>query len=341
MATFIMMCKEMDRVLHKERVFRDRTRQLDTLSDDELYARYRMPRHALLKLLEAVSPSITPATQRSHSLSPETKLLLTLRYLSKGGFFVELGDLHGTVKSSVSRVFHPTVDAICNSINNICFDLDNLRNVKHDFYRLAGFPRVIGAIGGTLVPIRRPPADEEAAYVCRKGFHAINVQAICDANLRFTNVVTKWPGSAHDASILTNSSIGDQFNRNCPDGFLLGDSGYGCRPWLLTPVLDPKTRHEERYNSSHCRTRNTIERAFGVLKSRFRCLHKSTGCLPFSTSKNCKVIMAAFKLHNFCMDQKVPLPQLLEEDQEAHVLYQGNVQDGHQARAQLIAHYFS
>ncbi|XP_046328221.2 putative nuclease HARBI1 isoform X3 [Haliotis rufescens] len=300
MATFIMMCKEMDRVLHKERVFRDRTRQLDTLSDDELYARYRMPRHALLKLLEAVSPSITPATQRSHSLSPETKLLLTLRYLSKGGFFVELGDLHGTVKSSVSRVFHPTVDAICNSINNICFDLDNLRNVKHDFYRLAGFPRVIGAIGGTLVPIRRPPADEEAAYVCRKGFHAINVQAICDANL-----------------------------------------SYGCRPWLLTPVLDPKTRHEERYNSSHCRTRNTIERAFGVLKSRFRCLHKSTGCLPFSTSKNCKVIMAAFKLHNFCMDQKVPLPQLLEEDQEAHVLYQGNVQDGHQARAQLIAHYFS
>ncbi|XP_071116839.1 putative nuclease HARBI1 [Haliotis cracherodii] len=178
-------------------------------------------------------------------------------------------------------------------------------------------------IDGSLVPIGRPPADEEAAYVCRKGFHAINVQAICDANLRFTNVVTKWQGSAHDASILTNSSIGEQFNRNCPDGFLLGDSG-----------------HEERYKSSHCRTRNTIERAFGVLKSRFRCLHKSTRCLPFSTSKNCQVIMAAFKLHNFCMDEKVPLPQMLEEDQEAHVIYQGNVQDGHlghQPRSKSLA----
>jgi len=44
-------------------------------------------------------------------------------------------------------------------------------------------PNVVGAIDGTLIPIIRP-AESEEVYVCRKGFHAINVQAVVDANMR-------------------------------------------------------------------------------------------------------------------------------------------------------------
>jgi len=44
------------------------------------------------------------------------------------------------------------------------------------FYELAGFPKVIGAIDGTLIPIRTPFKNEHL-YVCHKGFHAINVMA--------------------------------------------------------------------------------------------------------------------------------------------------------------------
>ena len=67
-------------------------------------------------------------------------------------------------------------------------------NIKSELFQVAGFPDVIGCIDGTHIPIIAPPIDE-CAYVNRKKFHSINVQAVCDANMIFLDVVAKWPGS--------------------------------------------------------------------------------------------------------------------------------------------------
>lgn len=41
----------------------------------------------------------------------------------------------------------------------------------------------------------------------RKSYFSVNVQAVCDANLFLMNVVARWPGSAHDATIFNNSVL--------------------------------------------------------------------------------------------------------------------------------------
>ena len=58
----------------------------------------------------------------------------------------------------------------------------------------------------------------------------------------FTNVVAKWPRNAHDSFIFHDSLIYDKQNdeiKDLEDGFLIGDSGYGCKPFLMTPYPTP------------------------------------------------------------------------------------------------------
>ena len=99
-----------------------------------------------------------------------------------------------------------------------------------------------------------------------------------------------------------------------------GDSGYPLEPYLLTPILgqQQRTPSEARYNDAHAKTRNTIERTFGVLKSRLRCLDKSGGTLLYGTSKVCKIITACAVLHNLCRLNGVPFDDnwLINEDDD-------------------------
>ena len=64
---------------------------------------------------------------------------------------------------------------------------------------------------------------------------------------------------------------------------MLGDSGYACRPYLLTPFRQPRLQMEQRFNRSHISTRATIERTFGIWKQRFRRLHTGVRILLIIT----------------------------------------------------------
>ncbi|XP_046543314.1 putative nuclease HARBI1 [Haliotis rubra] len=302
MATLLRIQEILNRRnIKRERIFRDRTQILDTLTDTELIARYRFPRHNILQLVDRVSSAIARPTKRSCALPAHVQVLATLRYYSKGGFLSELGDIHGIAKSNVSRVLEDTTEVIVNSHDLIRFPSPGKHaKLAEDFFNICGFPKVVGCIDCTLIPIQQPPLDE-AVYVCRKGFHAINVQAVCDAQLRFTNIIVQWPGSTHDSHIFNNCNLKCCLQEGKYGIWLLGDSGYACRPYLLTPVSNPENEKEEKYNRCHTATRNSVERAFGLCKSRFRCLHKSTGCLLFSPEKSIKIITACMQLHNMAI----------------------------------------
>src|SRR5277367_499200 len=95
-----------------------------------------------------------------------------------------------------------------------------------DFYALAHFPAVLGAIDCTHVAIHSPGGETSELFRNRKGFFSLNVQAVVDANLNFGNVVARWQGSVHDATIFANSRLHARFETGeIQGGYLLGDAG--------------------------------------------------------------------------------------------------------------------
>lgn len=128
---------------------------------------------------------------------------------------------------------------------------------------------------------------------------------VCDANLKIQNVVARWRGSTHDSRIFNESVLKQEFEQKRYRGRLLGDSGYKQTSYLFTPLLRPTTSKEEKYNAAHIATRNTIERCFGVLKQRFRCLLDG---LRISLENAKTLIVALSVLHNIAIDENEPIP---------------------------------
>ena len=115
---------------------------------------------------------------------------------------------------------------------------DAIRRAKEDFHAIAGFPNVVGAIDGTLIGIKAPSRDEHL-FVSRKGGHAINVLAVCDADKKFIYANSKYPGATNDAFIWANCELRDKFdNGDIPNGcHLLGNSGYVILNFANTTIM--------------------------------------------------------------------------------------------------------
>lgn len=62
------------------------------------------------------------------------------------------------------------------------------------------------------------------------------------------------------------------------DGILLGDRGYACRQYFMTPFPDPNPGPQTRYNAALARTRARIEMTFGQLKGKISVSEKSESC---------------------------------------------------------------
>ncbi|XP_053567989.1 meiosis-specific protein MEI4 [Bombina bombina] len=84
-----------------------------------------------------------------------------------------------------------------------------------------------------------------------------------------------------------------------------GDGGYSCTEWLLTPYNNPQTRSQVRFNEAHRSTRGIIERTFGLLKMRFRCLDRSGGAMQYAPEKVAKIILVCCILHNIAIKVSV------------------------------------
>ncbi|MCL4151713.1 UNVERIFIED_CONTAM: hypothetical protein GTU68_018247, partial [Idotea baltica] len=164
------------------------------------------------------------------------------------------------------------------------------------FFEIARFPGCNGCIDCTHIEICSPGGNEAEAYRNRKGKFSLNCQAVVDPDHIIISANVMWPGSVHDSRIFENSYIKTVI-QNIP-GHLIGDSGYACRRFLMTPILNPTTQREVNYNKSLSKTRMKVECTFGIVKRRFACTDMK---IRTNLRTSIAIIISCFVLHNYAI----------------------------------------
>ncbi|CAC5398858.1 HARBI1 [Mytilus coruscus] len=161
----------------KERHFRLKDDLSLNLSNEELRERYRFGREGITFISNLVSNDISRKTKRNHALTVPQMVMVTLRFLATGSFLQVVGDTIGLHKGTVSRIVSDVLTSLCNKRDEFIKWPRNVDETRGDFYRLSGFPNVLGAIDGTHVRIQAP-SEDEPSFVNRKGVHSIG-KTIC------------------------------------------------------------------------------------------------------------------------------------------------------------------
>ncbi|KAK9751354.1 DDE superfamily endonuclease [Popillia japonica] len=312
---------EMVRRRRHPKVFNERRNPFNQFSDEEFFDRFRFTKDGVNEILGYIDDTIKFDSARNQCLTPMNQLLLTLRFYASGCMLISAGDFIGVTKATAGRIIKKET-------------VNEIRDIQAGFYEIARFPKVIGNHDAEL-------------YRNRKGYFSYNVQTTCDYNLKITNIVARWPGSTHDQTIFNNSRLKTKLESGIyNDCFLLGDNGYRNSNYLLTPLLQPHTAAEEKYNSCHIITRNTVERQYGILQRRFPILSlgmRERASLGMRVNKEtAKIIFVATAvLHNIAINRNEPLP--IQEDilvEAADAFNEGNNEANNNTRQRLIQNYF-
>ena len=213
---------------NKERKLMVWAERLEFLDDKEFVRRYRLNKSKFAWLARLLRPKIESTSKHrdsSKTVIAELKLSITIRYMC-GGAAVDIADLHGiNAHATFYKYVNQTVTAICaceeldlpllrENGDDLLSDIRRLRPLEREYNRRTATDKCpggvmtgcFGALDGVAIKIRAP-VKNATAYYCRKGFHSLNVQAVCDSNRRVLWVSVVCSGSTHDCTAFHNTKL--------------------------------------------------------------------------------------------------------------------------------------
>ena len=243
----------------------------------------------------------------------EKRVAITLWRLGTNQEYRSVAHLFGVGTSSVCNIVHE----VCNAIVDCLLDKyivlprgERAMEVVRGFEEVWGFPQCFGAIDGSHIPILAPH-NSATDYYNRKGYHSIVLQALVNHEYLFLNTYVGWPGSVHDARILSNSEVFvmGEAGALAPNSVklisgvhipivILGKSAYPLLSWLMKPYTGTGlSQAQRRFNYRLSRARVVVECAFGGLKGRWLSLLKRSDVrVDFMST----VVTSCCILHNLC-----------------------------------------
>ena len=146
--------------------------------------------------------------------------------------------LFDVCKFTVHKYVHKVANTICSMANNFI----RWPNQAAAIQQQSHLPRCISIIDGTHIHIVNAPGSDPD-YFNRKSYPSIQLQLAVDDLGFITLAFCGWPGATHDSLVLRNSELyriaetaGDNLF-HLPNSYIMGDSGYPLRNWLMTPFI--------------------------------------------------------------------------------------------------------
>lgn len=272
-----------------------------------------MRKSTFARLCGILRPYLTRQHTRYRRYSVEIRVAICVWRLATNLEYRSISHLFGVGLSTCCLITQEVITAINTILKPLYLktpSADEFRAIVQGFRDRWRFPQVAGAIDGTHICVKAPP-HTPADYFNRKGHYSVILQGVVDHRMKFWDINIGQPGRVHDARVLALSSLFDRGEGaalfpqwtetlegvNVPL-VILGDAAYPLLPWLIKPFRETRATQEEiNFNYRLSQARMTVERAFGRLKGRWRCLLKQNESHITLVSQ---VISACVVLHNFC-----------------------------------------
>ncbi|XP_033904651.3 putative nuclease HARBI1 [Acipenser ruthenus] len=290
---------------------------------NDLSPHFRVSRRTMQRIMSVLRED------KNNGWGYDLEILMFMFWLARAASYRVVAASFGVPRSTVHRIIQKVLKKVVRITARVIKlpGPDELAVIGEGFAELAQsreFQLAVGCIDGCHVRIKAPPTNEAPCYFNQKSFYSIQLQAVCNHKGMFVDIFVGYPGSVHDSRILRSSPIYTKSLYPPPGYFLLGDSEYPCLQepiGILTPYKEPvQNPVQAQYNAEHSRAWSVIERAFGMMTSRWRGIFSKTlevhyKCAPM-------VIAACTVLHNICIAEG----DLIEVDTEHALLHQ---QDQH------------
>ncbi|XP_068704073.1 uncharacterized protein [Montipora foliosa] len=202
-------------------------------------------------------------------ISVEERVGLALWRIATGNSFRTCGLQFGYGKSTAKCICEEFEKALARKKDQfIQFPVtrEDIQNSIDEFEEKYGIPQIVGAIDGCHIEINAPPRNRED-YYNRKQHYSVVLQDLGGTNIR---------------------------------PLIVGDSAYPLSSWLIKPYQDKGhlPRDERKFNVKLSALRSVVERAFGMLKGRWRIVMKK---IEQKVPNVTKATIAACVLHNICI----------------------------------------
>ncbi|KAK7149295.1 hypothetical protein R3I94_008810 [Phoxinus phoxinus] len=248
-------------------------------------------------------------------VEPQQRLAVTLRYLATGDSMHSLAYCYRLGIQTVSDCIKETCRAIEEQMLTIYLPKPTKgmwEDIALSFEDRWNFPNCIGALDGKHIYITAPPKSG-SLFFNYKGSFSIVLLALVDANYKFIAIQVGDFGKSSDGGVYSNSTLGRAMKEKtlsvpeekCLPGaedlgrlpyVMVGDAAFPLKPYLMRPYPGKNLeRRKANFNYRLSRARMTVEKAFGILSSRWRIFHRDINLMPETTDT---MIVVTCILHN-------------------------------------------